>query len=128
MIDWVYCTAITTAAIYLQIRSRRCDFPHIISTILITIWGVRILYLGVKRIIDWSEEDSRYIKLRQLWGASFEIRFFTFWPLQASCIPILTIHLADIQSKDELGSLAYLGFILTALSIIGEAIADEQLT
>ena len=81
LIDWVYCTAITVATVYYQINSKRYDMPHLIHTALTVIWGVRILYLGIRRILEWPEEDSRYVKLRELWGPNFEIRFFRFWPL-----------------------------------------------
>ena len=81
VIDWVYCSVVTIAAIYLQMRSLRFDLPHMIHTLLIVTWGIRITYMGIKRIMEWPEEDSRYVKLRQIWGASFEKRFFLFWPL-----------------------------------------------
>lgn len=81
ILDLAYCTAIMSTSIYLQIKSTLFDTTHLIHTLLMTVWGIRILHLNINRMIYIPEEDSRYVTLRQMLGDIFEPIYFVFWPL-----------------------------------------------
>ena len=49
-IDTVLYAALTIAAVFLQIRSGLYDNLHIMYTVLVVIWGTRIVYVSIKAL------------------------------------------------------------------------------
>ncbi len=95
---------------------------------LIGLWGLR-LGLHIAARAARGDEDARYARLREEWGARFQARMFGFLMLQAGAGAVLTMSILlaarnpapDLRLQDGLAA----AIILAA--VVGEAIADRQL-
>lgn len=91
------------------------------------IWSVRLgTYLA--RRVARSPEDRRYVGLRRQWGGTFESKLlrFVMWQPPVSVLLALAV-LAAACAQGPIGLRDLAGFALLAISIVGEAIADEQM-
>jgi steroid 5-alpha reductase family enzyme len=74
-------------------------------------------------------EDPRYLQLAREWGTSFRQRLFWFLQLQAVCALFLALSvLLAGHSPGPMRWTDIAGFLLLAVAILGEGIADAQLT
>lgn len=90
-------------------------------------WALR-LGLHVALRVARTDEDRRYVELRQQWGGKFQLTMFGFLQLQALVsLPLAgTIFLAA-HSPRPLGLIDALGAALLAIAVFGEGVADAQL-
>lgn len=95
---------------------------------LVALWSLRLGGHIAHRAAE-GPEDARYAELRREWGGAFDSRMFVFLQIQAlsGAFLIATIALAAHQPAPGLRIADVAGFILLALSILGEGIADRQL-
>lgn len=94
------------------------------------LWAGRLAtYLLVGRVLV-SGEDGRYQDLRARWGAQAQKKFFMFFQAQGLLVAILSIHfiLAMQSNALEFRILDMIGVALWLTSIVGESIADRQLS
>lgn len=54
----------------------------------------------------------------------FEADYLRLWMSQAVLVPILSLHIAAIQSTVDLGGRSLHSFFLMAISILGETVAE----
>jgi steroid 5-alpha reductase family enzyme len=99
-----------------------------LAAVLIGAWGLR-LGLHIAARASHEGEDARYARLRQEWGAGFQIRMFGFLMLQAGAAAFLALSILLAARNPTPGltiqdSLATLVFIS---ALIAEGIADRQL-
>lgn len=95
---------------------------------LVFIWAGRLgTYLYVRNV--GKEEDVRYTKLREDWGASANLRMLFFFYFQGIFNLILSIPFLLIlqEDKDGLHFLEIFGAVVVILAVIGEGLADWQL-
>ena len=94
------------------------------------LWAGRLgSYLLFKRVLV-KGEDGRYQDLRQKWGQNAQRKLFLFFQAQAALVAILSIHFILAMQPDDpsFRLLDALGIVLWATSIVGESIADRQLS
>ena len=100
---------------------------RLVAGILISIWAVRLSYYLWRR---WKshDEDPRYTALKQKWGSQAQLRMFRFYQMQAAgaflfALPLLVAGLGD----EPWGWLDWAAVAIWTVSILGEAISDQQL-
>lgn len=94
------------------------------------LWGLRLgayLLLRVRR--EHPREDGRYATLRREWGRAIELKFLGFFLFQGLLDLFLALPflLACLDPAPRIHPLAWLGAGLWAVSVLGEALADQQL-
>ncbi|MDX1396029.1 MAG: DUF1295 domain-containing protein [Gemmatimonadota bacterium] len=94
------------------------------------IWAARLAsYLLLTRVLRGGE-DGRYVDLRAKWGDRSQQKFFVFFQAQGVLVALLSIHfILAMQAPDPgLRLLDALGVTLWITSIVGESLADRQLS
>jgi steroid 5-alpha reductase family enzyme len=97
---------------------------------MLLIWSLRLgIYLLIRVGSHLEVEEGRYKKMREEWGASVNSKLFIFFQAQAlsNIYLALPFFLIVFNKKEELSILEYAGAAVWAISIIGEALADNQL-
>lgn len=94
---------------------------------LTAIWSLRLgTYLT--RRVSGSDEDVRYVELRQEWGADFQFRLLRFVMLQPPVSAILAVSVfAAAHVPGAFGWRDFAGLAVLVIAIAGEAAADEQM-
>jgi len=94
------------------------------------VWGLRLAtYLLFARVIGHPEE-GRYVQLRKDWKTNLPLRFLFFFEFQALLDVALSVPflLACLDSRAPLGLFEKLGGAIWTVGILGEALADAQLS
>jgi steroid 5-alpha reductase family enzyme len=94
---------------------------------LVLIWSLRLGGHLVQRARQ-GREDSRYVRFKQEWGASFERRMFWFLQIQAAASLTLALSILAAARRPapfDIGD--WLAVAIFAMAILGEAVADAQL-
>lgn len=103
---------------------------HILVTVLIILWGVRLaVYIAIRN--KGKGEDFRYAKWRKDWGKSFYIRsFFQIYMLQGFLLLIIVYPVMLINHSRATGIvyLDILGLMLWLIGFFFEAVGDYQLS
>lgn len=92
--------------------------------------GLRLGTHLAKRVFGHlDEEEGRYQQLRKEWAPKAEQKFFFFFQFQGISNVILSIpfFIIVINTRAEMAIVEYIGFALWLISVIGEAVADQQL-
>ncbi len=99
---------------------------------LVSFWGFRLGgYLFITRVLSGHKEDERYASFRESYGEYVHRKFFTnIFQFQGALNVVLSIpfYLIASNPNSEFHVLEYLGIILFIVALMGEAIADYQLT
>jgi steroid 5-alpha reductase family enzyme len=104
---------------------------QLIAGILITAWSVRLSYHLARRIAKHHpKEDSRYQKLREHWAGKENSMFYLFFLGQAFSVFLLALpfYLISQDPNSNLGIFSIIGSIVTLIGLIGESIADKQMS
>lgn len=98
--------------------------------LMVGLWSFRLGYFLSRRIASHHpQEDTRYVKLREEYGANYKKRFFAFFMYQAVSISILTLPFIYVFKNTDTGlkGLEIAGLIVWLIAAIGESIADHQM-
>lgn len=100
---------------------------RVIGATLISLWAIRLSYF---LLVRWKshDEDARYTALKQKWGPQAQLRMFRFYQMQGLgaflfALPLLVTGL----STKPWGWLDFAAVLIWVISIVGEAISDQQL-
>ncbi len=93
------------------------------------IWGLRLSFILLWRLLTEKNEDPRYQRIRQGWEAKAHLTFFLYYQLQGFSAIILSVPalIICINSRSSISPVEWIGFILWLVAIIGETLADDQL-
>jgi len=125
---WAFCIGLT-ALFFLLVQSP--NPKQITASILIGAWALRLGYHLAKRIAKHHpEEDSRYIKLRKVWDGKVNSMFLLFFLGQAVSVFLLAFPFQLIAADPDptFDTLSIIGVIVTVIGLIGETIADKQMS
>lgn len=103
----------------------------VICLIIVSLWGLRLgTYLFLRTIGHHDKEDVRYAKLREENRPNENRYFFFFFQIQAITNVILSIpFLFPMMNPDpELTAFEFTGIAFFAIGLIGETLADFQLS
>ncbi|MEO3387045.1 DUF1295 domain-containing protein [Mesorhizobium sp. CAU 1741] len=92
-------------------------------------WALRLGLHIVQRTAKGGE-DPRYVALREEWGGRWKMRLLWFLQIQAAAALLLaaTIFLAAHNPEQGLRAGDIIGVLVLAAAVLGEGIADAQLT
>jgi steroid 5-alpha reductase family enzyme len=92
-------------------------------------WALRLGgYLFFTRI--WKQpEEGRYQQIRKNWKVNINLKFFFFFEFQGLLDAVLSLPFlfAAVNARANISMVEYLGFLLWAGAMAGEAVADAQL-
>jgi len=97
---------------------------------MVLLWSLRLgFYLLIRVGSHLEEEEGRYKKMREEWGATANSKLFFFFQAQALSNIYLAIpfFIIAFNNKEGLSIIELIGFAIWAISIMGEALADAQL-
>jgi steroid 5-alpha reductase family enzyme len=92
--------------------------------------GLRLgTHLAIRIVKHLYEEEPRYAQIRKEWGKNAEPKMFGFFQMQAVSNVLLAIpfFIVTLNTSPEILGIEYTGFVLWMISVLGEAIADQQL-
>lgn len=100
----------------------------IVGTI-VAVWSLRLSYHLARRIFS-EPEDGRYADMREQWGDRFQSRMFLFFQIQASWTVLFAIPMLSAAMNPTAGLQWFdiVGLLFFAASIVGESVADQQLS
>jgi steroid 5-alpha reductase family enzyme len=93
--------------------------------------GLRLgTHLATRILKHLHEEEPRYKQIREDWGANADKKMFGFFQMQAISNVLLAIpfFISAMNTTPQLSILEYAGVVLWLISVIGEAVADKQLS
>jgi steroid 5-alpha reductase family enzyme len=101
-----------------------------ITTLLVTIWGLRLTYHIGKRNIG-KAEDFRYVNFRKKWGSKWVLlkAFLHVYILQMIMLILISLAFININMnpRQDFSFLDLLGIFVWLFGFAFEAIADKQL-
>ncbi|MFK8252373.1 DUF1295 domain-containing protein [Ancylobacter terrae] len=126
---WSLSTGSVAIAALIFVPAADADgWRRLLVACLVAIWSLRLgshLLLRAAR----GGDDPRYAWLRQQWGADARRRMFLFLQAQAiAAIPLVATVLFAGGRPGALDIIDLLGVSLVIVAIVGEAIADRQLS
>lgn len=98
---------------------------------MVSLWSLRLGGYLLKRIASHHpKEDARYSEYREKWGTRFNQNMFGFFQIQAVLLWVLTLPfmLACLNTQPSFQVLEWAGLALWTLGLVGESIADLQLS
>ena len=103
---------------------------QVLVTGLVIIWGGRLGYTILRRVMRSPEEDPRYTELRAQWKGSLAfnayVRIFLVQGFLATVVSasVITINLSDFHS---ISSVSIVGLVIWVIGFLFESIGDAQL-
>ena len=97
------------------------------------IWSLRLTAHLWRRVVgEHPREDTRYAELRRSWaaqGLDVNRRFFWFFQVQAAAAILFSTPMlvAAVNPASAVAPIEWVGAIVWAIGLIGEAAADAQL-
>jgi steroid 5-alpha reductase family enzyme len=93
-------------------------------------WSLRLGVHIAARTAGSPADDPRYEQFRREWGADFRGRLFWFLQIQAmaALLLVLSVMAAAHNPAPGLGLGDWIGIALLLAAVLGEALADHQLT
>jgi steroid 5-alpha reductase family enzyme len=95
----------------------------------VALWSLRLGTYIALRVAKGGHEDTRYAGLKKEWGKAYQARMFWFMQIQAPATVALcvSILLAASNPAPGLGLTDLIGGLILLGSIVGEAVADQQM-
>ena len=103
----------------------------LLITLMVTFWSARLGSHLYRRVMGHHPvEDARYAQYREKWGSSYNFKMFWFFQIQAALLWALTFPflLACFNPNPIILPLEWIGVALWALGLLGESLADRQLS
>jgi steroid 5-alpha reductase family enzyme len=127
---WSFATgAFGTAAAVIPLAESQISMRQVLVAILALFWSLRLgLHISIRTAR--GGDDPRYKQLREEWAGLFKRRLFWFLQIQAfaAFALALSIMLAAHNPAPGLGIADWTGFAVLIVAVVGETIADRQLS
>ncbi|MEO3433590.1 DUF1295 domain-containing protein [Inquilinus sp. CAU 1745] len=117
------------AAAFLPFAGDEITTRQVLVAMLALVWSLRLgMHIAVRTAR--GGDDPRYRQLREEWGSAFRPRLFFFLQIQAlvALALALSIMTAAHNPAPDLRFFDWLGVLVLILAVVGEAIADRQLS
>jgi steroid 5-alpha reductase family enzyme len=98
---------------------------------MVIIAGARLgTHLAIRVTKHLRQEEPRYAQIRKEWGDKAEVKMAFFFQMQAFSNILLAVpfFIITLNTTPKLSPFEYVGAVLWAISVIGEATADGQLS
>lgn len=127
-VGWTF--GLLTCAIVYAIFSPSYSLRKVLVLMMVGVWALRLGgYLFLTRV--WKQpEEGRYQQIRKAWKTNINLKFFFFFELQGVLDVVLSLPFlfAAVNSREQIVWVESLGLALWLASMIGEAVADAQLS
>ncbi len=103
---------------------------QILVTLLVIIWGIRLIASILRRFLHSKDEDPRYAEMRAQWRGSVAVNaYFRIFIVQALLAGVISASVIAINFSPEieLGGWAGVGAIVWVVGFLFESIGDRQL-
>jgi steroid 5-alpha reductase family enzyme len=130
-VDAFWAFGIGGTALFFLLGNSSLASKHIIASLLIGAWSLRLgLHLAKRIAHHHPSEDARYIKLREVWRGQENSSFFWFFQAQAISVFLLALPFYFIgkDANPAWNALSLSGACIMLIGLIGESIADSQMT
>jgi steroid 5-alpha reductase family enzyme len=127
---WSFATGgFGAAAALVPLAATEISARQLLVALLALVWSLRLGIHIVGRTVRGGD-DPRYSELRNEWGDAFNIRLFWFAQIQAlaALAFTLSIMLAAHNPAPGLRFSDWLGVAFLIVAVLGEAVADRQLS
>lgn len=104
-------------------------FRRLAIALMVSVWGFRLAYYLINRYVR-QDEEPRYQDIREAWGPqNTDFKFLLMFLFQGLLVVILSLPFLIISRNDQpfWSYWELWGFILWAIGLIGESLADLQL-
>ncbi len=127
---WSFATGgFGAAAALIPLADTQISIRQVLVAVLALVWSLR---LGIHIAVRTARggDDPRYRQLREEWGDAFKIRLLWFLQIQAlaALALALSIMLAAHNPAPGLKFSDWLGVAVLIVTVLGESIADRQLS
>ncbi len=115
-----------------QVHSINTNWVGLISSFLVTIWGLRLAIHIFKRNIN-KTEDYRYKEWRDAWGGYFYLRsYFQIYMLQGLLLyiillPVMFVNLYALKYTITFNYFVVIGALVWFAGFVFESVGDSQL-
>lgn len=127
---WSFATGVFgAAAALIPLADTEISTRQVLVAGLALVWSLRLgIYIAERTAL--GGDDPRYKQIREEWGNAFKTRLFWFLQIQALAALALTlsIMLAAHNPAPGLNSSDWLGVAVLIVAVVGETIADRQLS
>jgi steroid 5-alpha reductase family enzyme len=97
---------------------------------MVVVAGFRLgTHLAIRIVKHLREEEPRYAQIRKEWDKNAEPKMFGFFQMQAISNVLLAIpfFIITLNTTPQISWIEFTGVVLWIISVMGEAIADQQL-
>lgn len=130
IVDVAWAAGIGALAVFYSIAGNGLFERRVLVAAMAAVWAFRLaLYILKERVLS-GDEDGRYQALREDWAEAFQMKIFWFFQAQGLLAVLFSLPVLVAMSADRprLGILDGLGIVIWATAVIGESIADKQLS
>lgn len=130
IVDVAWAAGIGVLAVFYAIAGNGLVERRFIVAAMAAIWAFRLaIYILKDRVLS-GNEDGRYQALREDWAEHFQSKIFWFFQAQGllSVLFSLPVLVAMSASRQRIGILDGLGLLIWTTAVIGESVADKQLS
>ena len=129
IVDVGWASSLGILAIVYALRSTGDPLRSWIIAAMAATWAFRLAVHLLIRIVG-EPEEGRYVQLRQDWKTNLGLKFLLFFEFQAVLAVVLSIPflLATRNPSPTLHPLEFAGVIVFLIGVIGESVADAQLS
>lgn len=130
-VDAFWAFGIGFTSVFFLIGDTPPDGKRIAAGALIAVWSLRLgRHLAGRIAKHHPEEDSRYVKLREVWKGRENLSFFGFFQAQAFSVVLLALpfHIIAADPDPTWHFLHLLGAVVAVIGLTGEALADWQMS
>lgn len=130
IVDAGWAFGLALAALLCALAGSGDSSRRVLLAVLAGAWGMRLgAYIYIKRV-RVPGEDGRYALLRQSWKKKAHAKFFVFFQLQGALVAFLSLSFIAValNSRADFGTVEMLAVVLSCVSILGESLADLQLS
>ncbi|MGC1547953.1 MAG: DUF1295 domain-containing protein [Rhodanobacter sp.] len=127
IVDVLWAAGLGCAAVLLALLGHGAFQPRLLLAVLGALWGLRLaMHLWLR--VRGEAEDGRYRQLRSHWQGD-QRKLFGFFQFQALLIVLFALPFLAVAANPNVSpGWLLLGVAIWLVSVIGESIADRQLS
>jgi len=126
---WTYGTGAVGVVAALWPTTGADPSRQILAAVLMAVWAIRLGTYILLRVARSHEEDARYVKFKEEWGANYQARIYWLILPQAliTTIMMISVHVAAVRPVAGLDVRDFAAAAVLVIAIGGESLADWQL-